>query len=142
MLGEFLTPVDPREELNYERGGIYPNLLAAHPPFQIDANLGVTAGIPEMLVQHHRKTPEGVMILELLPALPPGWNRGSLVGVRCRNGLTLSFSWKRNLFTSLEIRAGRPVTVRLVIPGQVPAVRKIPAGISRFRWDHRMPCTD
>lgn len=142
MLGEFLTPVDPREELNYERGGIYPNLLAAHPPFQIDANLGVAAGISEMLVQHHRRTPEGIMILELLPALPPGWNRGSLAGVRCRNGLTLSFSWKRNLITSLEIRAGRPVTVRLVIPGQVPAVREIPAGISRFRWDHRMPCTD
>lgn len=116
MLKEFLTLVDPQEELNYNAGGIYPNLFSAHPPFQIDANFGVIAGILEMLIQSHRKTPEGMMILELLPALPPDWYNGKLFGVRCRNGLTVNFSWMDRKIVSLGIAAEQPVTIQLVTP--------------------------
>lgn len=78
VLKEFLTPVDPAAETSYQSGGIYPNLLSAHPPFQIDANLGIPAAIAELLVQSHRRSADGTMILDLLPALPPGWEEGKL----------------------------------------------------------------
>ena len=46
-------------------GGLYRNLFCAHPPFQIDGNLGYTAGIGEMLVQSRAG------VLQFPPPCPP-----------------------------------------------------------------------
>ena len=69
-------------------GGSYPNLMCAHPPFQIDGNFGAASGIIEMLVQTDRN---GEPIL--LPALPKSWKEGRVTGICLPGGKTISFEW-------------------------------------------------
>lgn len=76
---------------------LYP--LGATPAFQIDANLGYTAALAEMLIQSH----EGV--ISLLPALPVGWDHGHFHGLRARGGYELAVEWEKHQVRSIEIHA-------------------------------------
>jgi alpha-L-fucosidase 2 len=90
-----------------------PNLWATHPPFQIDGNFGVMAGVAEMLVQSH----EGC--IELLPALPKAWNNGQFTGLVARGNFEISAVWKDGKATSFEIISNRGETCRIKYPGIV-----------------------
>jgi alpha-L-fucosidase 2 len=101
-----------------------PNLFDDHPPFQIDGNLGGTAGIAEMLLQSH--TGE----LSLLPALPSAWPDGSFAGLKARGGATLSLRWKGGRAAELTLGASlsRDCALRLHHGEKVQEIREPVAG--------------
>lgn len=98
-----------------KRGGTYPNLFDAHPPFQIDGNFGCTAGIAEMLMQSH----DGFVYL--LPALPSGWKKGEVTGLVARGGFVIDMAWDEGKITRLKVhsRTGGVLRLRVAQPVQL-----------------------
>ena len=106
-----LLPNEGRER-EYPNGRTFPNLFDAHPPFQIDGNFGVTAGIAEMLMQSDPITVEKPAI-HLLPALPDAWKEGSVSGLRARGGYEVSEAWANGTLKTATIKAQQDGTLRI-----------------------------
>jgi alpha-L-fucosidase 2 len=120
-----------------------PNLFANHPPFQMDGNFGITAGMCEILVQSHEVNAEGGMrnaeggkrnaedgsdsafsiqpssfTIHLLPSLPAAWPNGSFKGLRARGGFEVSAEWTggKPVEAMIASKAGEPVRLRAPLP--------------------------
>ncbi len=80
---------------------------------QVDANLGATAAIAEMLVQSHQD------VIHLLPALPAEWREGSVQGLRARGGYGVDVAWTNSHVTRATIIASRTQRCRVRAQGRV-----------------------
>ena len=96
ILRSFITLTNVTD-INLTGGGIYSNLLCAHPPFQIDCNFGYTAAIAEMLIQSDSK---GIL---LLPALPKAWSDGEVDGLCTRGAFEITaLAWKAGILQNVS----------------------------------------
>ena len=87
------------EGMSLVGGGTYPNMLCAHPPFQIDGNFGFAAAVLEMLVQYQDDR------IFFLPALPEEWKDGKISGLRAPGGITIDFAWKDRCITACSLQS-------------------------------------
>ena len=117
LFHELMKPVTSTG-INYSAGGgIYPNLLSAGPPFQIDGNFGAEAGIAEMFIQSH----EGY--INLLPAIPDSWKaQGSIKGLKARGNFTVDFAWKAGKITSYQVTSPQAKKVKLKVNGKFQTI--------------------
>jgi alpha-L-fucosidase 2 len=79
--------------------------------FQVDANLGWTAAVQEMLLF------SDIGKVSVLPALPADWKQGEVKGLRCRGGIEISIRWNTAAGeATIELTADRDQDVDVSFP--------------------------
>ena len=100
----------------WHSGGTYANMFDAHPPFQIDGNFGVCAGLAQMFLQCE----DGKV--KILPALPSEMKEGSIKGLLAKGNITVDIEWKENKASLVKLVTPIEQTAIIVIDGEEKAV--------------------
>jgi len=114
-----------KSALSYSTGsasGVYENLLDAHAPFQIDGNFGATSGIAEMLIQSH------MGYIQVLPALPDAWSRGSFTGLKAQGNFTVNLEWSSGTPTRCTVYSGSGGELRIRFNNTERVMQTSPGG--------------
>jgi len=106
-----------KKAVELERERVLLNLFTDHPPFQIDANFGFTAGIAEMLIQSHQENQ-----IVLLPALPAAWDKGEIKGLKARGNITVAMQWDNNQLTAATLLAANDCTIQVKYNGKTQKI--------------------
>ncbi len=109
MVENQLNFIPAMKDFDYSRGGTYPNLFDAHPPFQIDGNFGVTAGIAQMFLQCENDT------VKILPALPDVFGCGSIEGLKAVGNITVSIWWNDKKVEKIKLISPVDQTIKISI---------------------------
>ena len=113
LLKTQLKFVDPtNDDMVWDGGGTYANMFDAHPPFQIDGNFGVTAGITQMFLQCE----DGK--IKILPALPSDFKNGKIGGLLAKGNIKVDIEWKDSKLSSLKLSTPIEQTTIINIDGK------------------------
>ena len=103
-------------ERNFAPNGL--SMYSAHnPPFQADANFGLTAAALAMLVTDVGPIggdENGVQMVILGPAIPKEWDGGSVKGLRLRGGGVVDFAWDAEGVVRDAVVSGRTTPLEVV----------------------------
>ncbi|WHY22128.1 discoidin domain-containing protein [Paenibacillus sp. G2S3] len=105
-------------------GSTLNNLFDTHPPFQIDGNFGATSGMSEMLLQSHLDN------IDILPALPASWPKGSYSGLVARGGFEVSVNWNNARATNISVKSNKGNRAVVTYPSIAGAIVMDQAGQS------------
>lgn len=86
--------------------GIYPNLLLAHPPYQIDGSLGFGAAIAETIIQSYD-------CIEFLPAIPRQWKSGKVLGIKVKGNIVADIQWEYGKLTKAILTSKKDKYIKI-----------------------------
>lgn len=90
--------------------------------YYINGNIGITSAIQEMIVA------SSASLIEIFPALPESWKKGSLDGALTRTGAEVSVDWdKKKGIINLKIKAKRASTFDILLPHNVKRIKGVGA---------------